>query len=158
MPGPGHSQTDLPLSDTLSARSYLDLGHDDFQAQVQLVYRPAEYKPASTSNPSVSGGLIEAPGTSGPGPHLRPRLRPRPRPHPREPRPVHKDPETTESAAPGIKDPLGDHDRPVRKRGRPRLETAKDAAAIEVCHYSSSPRFRGRGSLMGDEHGNGARG
>jgi hypothetical protein len=126
MPGPGHSHSDLPLSDTLSARSYLELGRDELQAHVQLQSHPAEY--TSTSNPSVSalsGGLIDAPSKSGP------HLRPRPRPRPREPRPIHNDPKTTELlAAPGIEDPL---DRPARKRGRPRLETAKDAAAIEVC-------------------------
>lgn len=128
MPGPSHSHSNLPLSDTLSARSYLELGRDELHAHVQLQCRPAEHK--SASNPSVSGlsgGLIEAPGKSGP------HLRPRPRPQPREPQTIHKDPET-----PGIKDPLGDQDRPVRKRGRPRNESAKDAAAIEVCNHPSS--------------------
>jgi hypothetical protein len=60
----------------LSARSYLELGRDELQAQVQLQSHPAEYK--SISNPSVSalsGGLIDAPSKS--GPHLRPRPRPR---------------------------------------------------------------------------------
>jgi hypothetical protein len=137
MPGPGHSHSDLPLSDTLSARSYLEFGRDEFQAQLQLQSRPIEDNPASVSNPPVSRDPIEASGKS--GPHLRPRL------WPRERQPIHKDSEKTEAPAPGIKDPLGDKDRPVRKRGRPRIETAKDAAAIEVCNHPV-PQFQGRGS------------
>ncbi|OOQ83229.1 hypothetical protein PEBR_36075 [Penicillium brasilianum] len=118
MPGSSHPHSDVPLSDTLSARSYLELGHDAFQAQLQPQFRPAEYTPASISNPLKSGDLIQASSTS--GPHLRPRQR----------RPIHKEAERTETAA-DTKDPHHEKDRPVRKRGRPRIETAKDAAAIE---------------------------
>ncbi|KAF3388974.1 hypothetical protein F1880_003229 [Penicillium rolfsii] len=126
MPDPGHSHSDLPLVDTLSARSFLELGRDELQAHVQLQSQPAESK--STSNLSVAaplGGLVEAPAKS--GPHLRPRSGVRPR----EGRPIQKDPQTIKSAAPGNRGPTDSQDRPVRKRGRPRIETAKDAATIE---------------------------
>jgi hypothetical protein len=36
MPGSGHAHSNLPLSDTLSARSYLEFGREEFQTQSRL--------------------------------------------------------------------------------------------------------------------------
>ncbi|KAJ5176187.1 uncharacterized protein N7482_002064 [Penicillium canariense] len=106
MPGSNHSPSDLPLSETLSARSYLELARQGFQLQLQ----PEDHTPPSILESPLLEAPIESESKSGP------RLRPRER------RPVRKDSEKTETAP---------DDRPARKRGRPRLETAKDAAAIE---------------------------
>lgn len=119
MPGSGHAHSNLPLSDTLSARSYLEFGREEFQTQVELQRMPAQDMPISTPKPPAWMNSIEAPRRSGP------RLQPRERP------PIHKESEKTERA-PSYKDPPSENDRPVRKRGRPRIETEKDAAAIEV--------------------------
>lgn len=117
MPGSDRSRSDLALSDTLSARSYLELAQNHY-------IQPESISPQNNDNPDspVSGKLIELEGNSSP------RLRVRTRwPSLKEAKKSEK-PETPET--PEIKDPPVE--RRTRKRGRPRLETAKDAAAIEV--------------------------
>ena len=120
MSGSG-SHPALPLSDALSARSYFEFGLDEIQAPVRLESGPAPSNSRTISNSPTSRESIEIPRKS--GPHLRRRGR----------QPIPKESEKTETA-PNAQDPLQGNDRPVRKRGRPRIETAKDAAAIEVCN------------------------
>lgn len=93
--------------DSLSARSYFEIANETLQ--------PEEQEPLPSPEESVPGTPAGTKGDSGP------RLRPR-KGHARS-----STSEKTEAAQP---DPHS-QDRP-RKRGRPRITTAKDAAAIEV--------------------------
>lgn len=90
------------LSDTLSARSYLELNQEAVQPEPDHNPRVSRLSQSETS-----------PGTGNSGPSLAadsPQAR-------------------SDKAEHAVEDPPS---RPKRKRGRPRLETAKDAAAIEV--------------------------
>ena len=99
---PRHDPQSDMLSVALSARSYLELGE----------LAPGAETSQSSETPhsleSAPGTPLERDGKS--GPHLRSR------------RALPAMSEKTETGP----------DQPVRKRGRPRLETAKDAVAIEV--------------------------
>ncbi|KAJ5938675.1 hypothetical protein N7466_001809 [Penicillium verhagenii] len=92
------------LSDTLSARSYLELGE---------VLAPRAETSQSSETPQSLESALETPleGEDRSGPHLRPRKNP---------------PAMPEKTEMGPDRPI-----PIRKRGRPRLETTKDAVAIE---------------------------
>lgn len=114
MTGSQDSLSDNALSDTLSARSYFGLAQETRAADIDLKARVTT--PDSMQEPH-SKSLIVA---DSPARDRRPRTRKSSQMHSGLP------------GSPEIKDPHPG-DRPVRKRGRPRLETAKDAAAIEVC-------------------------
>lgn len=124
MPGSEGSRSDHAISDTLSARSYLGLAHEGpvhLQSEADTPHSKDESIP---EKPIVQGNS---------GPRLRPRVK---RGSPKQSKP-------SDSEKAEIEDP---HtvDRPVRKRGRPRLETTKDAAAIEVLivkKYNQSRSF-----------------
>ncbi|KAJ5673785.1 hypothetical protein N7462_009224 [Penicillium macrosclerotiorum] len=109
MPAPEGSPSDHALADTLSARSYLELAR-------QRISSPPRQS-LSKQRSTFSGSPIGIGDNS--FPHLRS--------CDRQPCPKHS--EKTESES-GAKNPLP-VDRPPRKRGRPRLDTAKDAAALE---------------------------
>ncbi|KAJ5655325.1 hypothetical protein N7507_007275 [Penicillium longicatenatum] len=89
------------LSGTLSARSYLELG------DIALGAETSQSSATPQSLESAPENALERDGRS--GTHLQPRQNP---------------PAMSEKTETGP-------DRPVRKRGRPRLETTKDAVAIE---------------------------
>ncbi|KAJ5281633.1 hypothetical protein N7478_007005 [Penicillium angulare] len=115
-----NSPTDFMTSETLSARSYLELSHE----AVELEDRNAQ----STQDIWIQDSF---PGTS---PNtaqgkLRPSERTERQKLPRGAAEQAKSESSKTETEPETKDPL--LDRPVRKRGRPRLETPKDAAAIE---------------------------
>ena len=115
MPGSDDSRSDYALSDALSARSYLELAQG-YHAQSKIT-------PPQSNDYSASGEPIELEGKGNSGPRLPSRTT-------RTSLRKAKGPEKPETAH-EITDP---HpvERLTRKRGRPRLETAKDAAAIEV--------------------------
>lgn len=117
MPGSQDSLSNHALSDTLSARSYFGLAQETKAGDIYL--QPQGTTPNSMQEFDSRGLISENSST----PHLRPRRRKSPQKRPGLPE------------SPEIKDPPVD--RPMRKRGRPRLETAKDAAAIEVCLFIS---------------------
>lgn len=98
----GHDPQPDMLSGALSARSYLELS----ELAPGAVLSQSSETPQSME--SAPGTPLERDGKS--GPHLRSRQ---------------TLPAMSEKTEP-------EPDRPVRKRGRPRLETAKDAVAIEV--------------------------
>jgi hypothetical protein len=104
------------LSNMLSSRSYLELSDEQPQEEQE------EKAPASGRNKKNYIQPIGQPSPEvkdEPERHLRPRKKPTTPIAPEIPEQA----ENTDSAAP---------DRPGRKRGRPRRETVKDAAAIEV--------------------------
>ncbi|KAJ6108432.1 hypothetical protein N7523_009755 [Penicillium sp. IBT 18751x] len=109
------SRSDHALTDTLSARSYLELTQNHIQPEI--ITPQGHDAPDSP----VSGEPIEPEGNS--GPRLRVRVK---RPSRREAKEAN---ESEKPERPEVRDPPVE--RPTRKRGRPRLETAKDAAAIE---------------------------
>lgn len=117
MPGSQDSLSNHALSDTLSARSFFGLAQETGAGDIYLQTRGTT--PDSMQESDSKGLIVEKSST----PHLRPRTKKSPQKRAGLPE------------SPEIKDPPVD--RPVRKRGRPRLETVKDAAAIEVCILSS---------------------
>lgn len=103
MPGSESPRPDhAKISDTLSTRSYLGLAHEEI-IHLQSRAATSPSKDEYPEQPIVQGNS---------GPRLRPRSKRAP-------------PKLPEKAE--IEDP---HHK--RRRGRPRLETTKDAAAIEV--------------------------
>ncbi|KAJ5133516.1 hypothetical protein N7476_003259 [Penicillium atrosanguineum] len=109
------SRSDHALSETLSARSYLELAQNHIQPEI------VNSQSHDTPDSVVSEDPIEPEGNS--GPRLRVRAK---RPSLKEAKGANESekPETSEIRDPPV-------ERPMRKRGRPRLETTKDAAAIE---------------------------
>jgi hypothetical protein len=115
MPGSDDSRSDHALSDTLSARSYLKLAQG-YHVQPEIVTPQSN----DSSESPVPRDPIGVGGNS--GPRLRAHVK---RPSREEAKALEKPETATETRDPPV-------ERPTRKRGRPRLETAKDAAAIEV--------------------------
>jgi hypothetical protein len=99
------------LSDMLSSRSYLELSHEGPQEEAPTARNKQNY--------NHSMGQLSPEIKDEPERRLRPRKKRTPLMAPGNPDQA----ENRNSAAP---------DRPARKRGRPRLDTVKDAAAIEV--------------------------
>ena len=110
MPASEDSRSDHALSDTLSARSYLELATETSQIDE-----------SNSHSPRYPIDEIPVENQGNPIPSQRPRT-------------AQATVTKSEKSEMGPEKPKGPHppDRPARKRGRPRLETAKDAAAIEV--------------------------
>lgn len=117
----GDSRSEHALSDTLSARSYLELAQNHIQPEITTPHSN------DTPDSAVSEDPIEQEGNSGPPSRVRVK-----RPSLKAAKEANdsKKPETPEIRDPPV-------ERPTRKRGRPRLETAKDAAAIEVLSWNT---------------------
>ncbi|KAJ5113295.1 hypothetical protein N7456_001829 [Penicillium angulare] len=111
---------DFMTSETLSARSYLELSHEAGELEGANAQSPRD---SWIQNHSPVTSLNTAQGK------LRPLERIERQKLPRRAAEQAKSESSKTEKEPETKDPL--LDRPVRKRGRPRLETPKDAAAIE---------------------------
>lgn len=108
---PGHDPQSDMLSVNLSARSYLELGEVAGGAETSQSSEPPQSLESAPGTPLERGGKS--------GPYLRSRQT------------LPAISEKTETGS----------DRPVRKRGRPRLEAAKDAVAIEVDCMDRRPKI-----------------
>ncbi|KAJ5105509.1 hypothetical protein NUU61_002856 [Penicillium alfredii] len=107
MPASEGPRSDQTLSDMLSARSYFETPREGSQKDDEETVLRAREPQSRESNAEIEGNR---------------RLRPRKRPPPGDPKTPEQAPESKTPDSP---------DRPVRKRGRPKLDTAKDATALE---------------------------
>lgn len=112
MPASTASPPEQMLSDTLSARSYLQLSREARRDNEQA----SSQTPSSQNLEEETSPVIKRSAR-----HLRPRKRPAPQ----------SKTESTKHEVVESSDLPADY-HPARKRGRPRLETEKDAAAVQV--------------------------